>query len=124
MLGDGHCITDCWKSSSRLPPWVELASSVTDFNIGATARYLPAGIMAPGVFRYLDRAIIAGRVSSADVAGFGPVEAFPFDNGELAGTTASAEPAELADPPSDAQPTRARVEIRARMPAVFIAHLP
>ena len=63
-------------------PVLELASSLTDFNIRAMGRYLPAGIMAPGVYRYLGRAIVGGRVSSADVSFFGPVEAFPFDEGE------------------------------------------
>ena len=63
-------------------PVLELASSITDFNIAAAPRYLPAGIMPPGVFPYLQQAILGGRVSSAEVAFFGPVGAFPFDNGE------------------------------------------
>jgi len=63
-------------------PVLELASSFSDFNVGAMGRYLPAGIMVPGAFRYLDRAIVGGRVSRADVSFFGPVRAFPFDEGE------------------------------------------
>jgi len=63
-------------------PVLELESSITEFDIGASARYLPAPMMDPGVFRYLERAILGGRVRRADVGFFGPVQAFPFDNGD------------------------------------------
>jgi len=63
-------------------PVLELESSIADFNLGASARYLPTEMMDPRVSGYLERAILGGRVSRADVAFFGPVQAFPFDNGE------------------------------------------
>ena len=63
-------------------PVLELESLVTDFNVGALARYLPAEIMPPGVYRYLEQAVLGGHVSQADVTFFGPLQEFPFDNGE------------------------------------------
>ncbi len=63
-------------------PTLELATVVTDATVPAVRRYLPEPIMSPGLVRWLDHALAAGRVLSAEVTFVGPVRAFPFDGGE------------------------------------------
>ncbi len=54
----------------------------TDFRDGRAAnanRYYPVGIMPPAVVRWLDRAIIDGRVTGGSVRVVGPLRDFPFE---------------------------------------------
>jgi len=63
-------------------PHLDLDTQVFGFDTTRTPGYLPVGRLPPPVVAWLDRAIIRGRVPEAEVAFFGPVDAFPFDNGE------------------------------------------
>jgi uncharacterized protein (TIGR02099 family) len=63
-------------------PRLDLESRLYGFDTTRTHDYLPVGKLPPPVVRWLDRAIIAGRVPEAEVTFFGPITAFPFDNGE------------------------------------------
>lgn len=64
------------------PPRLDLETRLFGFDTAQTPRYLPVGKLPPPVVRWLDRAIIAGRVPEAEVTFFGPVDGFPFDDGE------------------------------------------
>jgi uncharacterized protein (TIGR02099 family) len=63
-------------------PMLDLRTSVSEFDIAAAPRYLPANKMPPTVVAWLDAALLSGRAKSADVTFVGPVRAFPFDGGE------------------------------------------
>ncbi|HET7610124.1 MAG TPA: DUF3971 domain-containing protein, partial [Gammaproteobacteria bacterium] len=65
-------------SSARL----DLRTSVSEFDIAAAPRYLPANKMPATVVAWLDSALRGGRAKSAEVTFVGPVRAFPFDGGE------------------------------------------
>lgn len=64
------------------PPSLELEMRVFGFDTTRTSHYLPVGRLPPPVVGWLDRAIVSGRVPEGEVAFFGPINAFPFDNGE------------------------------------------
>ena len=63
-------------------PRLDLETRVFGFDTTRTPSYLPVGVLPAPVVGWLDRAIIQGRVPEAEIAFFGPVDAFPFDNGE------------------------------------------
>ncbi len=63
-------------------PHLDLETRLLGFDTTRTRSYLPVGVLPAPVVSWLDRAIIQGRVPEADVTFFGPVDAFPFDNGE------------------------------------------
>jgi len=63
-------------------PRMDFESRLFGFDTTRTSHYLPVGVLPPPVVSWLDRAIIQGRVPEAEIAFFGPINAFPFDNGE------------------------------------------
>jgi uncharacterized protein (TIGR02099 family) len=63
-------------------PTLDLRTSVSQFDLAAAPKYLPANKMPPIVVGWLDSALRGGRVKKAEVAFVGPVRAFPFDGGE------------------------------------------
>ena len=63
-------------------PVLELDTGVADIDLLAAKRYLPASKMKPGLVHWLERAWEGGRVPTARLSFFGPIEAFPFDEGE------------------------------------------
>lgn len=80
---------------AQASPILELDAGIAGFDLGRAKRYLPSGLMKPGLVRWLDQAFETGEVRQARVTFSGPLQAFPFDNGEgqfsvkaeLAGTT-------------------------------------
>jgi uncharacterized protein YhdP len=63
-------------------PLLDLRTTVSEFEIAAVSRYLPANKMPPTVVAWLDSALRGGRAANAAVTFVGPVRAFPFDGGE------------------------------------------
>jgi uncharacterized protein (TIGR02099 family) len=63
-------------------PMLDLRTSVSEFDLAAAPRYLPANKMPPTVVGWLDSALRGGKVKNAEVVFVGPVRAFPFDGGE------------------------------------------
>jgi uncharacterized protein (TIGR02099 family) len=61
---------------------LDLETSVGGFDAIAVKRYLPAHKMPRVVVDWLEGALQGGRVRSANVTLFGPIAAFPFDEGE------------------------------------------
>jgi uncharacterized protein (TIGR02099 family) len=62
-------------------PVLTLAASVDDGNAAAAHRYLPRAQIAPAALMWLNRALVAGHLSHADVVIQGPVRHFPFRDG-------------------------------------------
>ncbi len=71
----------------RLPldgggPFLHIETGFRDGDAATTGRYLPVGIMSPGVVGWLDQAIVAGRVPAGRFRLHGPASAFPYRDGQ------------------------------------------
>jgi uncharacterized protein (TIGR02099 family) len=62
-------------------PVLTLAGTVDNGNVADTRFYLPRALIAPPALAWLDRALVAGRLSRADVVLRGPIRHFPFRDG-------------------------------------------
>jgi uncharacterized protein (TIGR02099 family) len=60
------------------PVWLDLKADFAEGDVGATSRYLPAGIMKDDIVAWLDRALVEGRVLDGTMLLRGPADAFPF----------------------------------------------
>lgn len=63
-------------------PLIDLRAHVENGVGERKTRYYPAGVMPPDLVRWMDKAIIGGRMPRADVLLYGPIDRFPFDHGE------------------------------------------
>ncbi len=63
-------------------PYVDVSAAFSDGNIQNTSRYLPAKVMPAGAVAWLDRALVAGRITQGSAQFRGKVSDFPFDRGE------------------------------------------
>lgn len=59
-------------------PQLKIEARVERASLAAASRYLPAGIMAPTVVAWLDRALQGGLIQGGRVLFDGPTRAFPF----------------------------------------------
>jgi len=71
----------------RLPaaggaPWVDLAVGYRDGTAAEAWRYLPVGIMSKKVVAWLDHALVGGHVVRGGMLLHGPLDRFPFDDGD------------------------------------------
>src|SRR5450631_181732 len=62
-------------------PALTLVSSVENGNAASAHNYLPRAVIAPPALAWLDRALVAGHLSRADVVLQGPIGHFPFRDG-------------------------------------------
>lgn len=58
-----------------------LLANVTNGNAGLVGRYLPLPIMSDNLVRYLNTAVVSGRVENAQILINGPISRFPFTDG-------------------------------------------
>ena len=63
-------------------PVLDLFAQGQDLRIGATSKYLPADRMGPKTLEWFDRAMVDGRISSAEFTYKGPMRSFPFRKNE------------------------------------------
>jgi uncharacterized protein (TIGR02099 family) len=63
-------------------PELDLRTTVSEFEVTAVPRYMPARKMPDTVVAWLDAALRGGRARGAQVTFVGPLRAFPFDGGE------------------------------------------
>lgn len=63
-------------------PVIDLQSDWSINNIASVKRYLPAKLIKPGLYRWLNRALVAGKVTHGTTQLSGPLDKFPFDHGE------------------------------------------
>ncbi len=71
-----------WSMDEAQSPWMDLLIGFTVPDISVVSRYLPAGVMRPGLVAWLDRAFPAGHVPYGEVMLYGPLRAFPFAGDE------------------------------------------
>jgi uncharacterized protein YhdP len=57
-------------------------ATAVDVDLASTSRYLPVGVMSSRVVRWLDSAIVSGRVPTARLELGGPTKGFPYPGGE------------------------------------------
>jgi|HubBroStandDraft_1064217.scaffolds.fasta_scaffold01022_12 uncharacterized protein (TIGR02099 family) len=62
-------------------PVLTLVATVENGNVASARYYLPRAQIAPPALLWLDRALVAGRLSRADVVLAGPIKHFPFRDG-------------------------------------------
>ena len=63
-------------------PIVDFQSNWSLNDISATKRYLPQKLIKPKLYKWLDLALVAGNAPSGTMQLTGPLDKFPFDNGE------------------------------------------
>lgn len=63
-------------------PLLDLTARIWDWSGEAMPRYLPRGVMAPKLVEWLDRAIPAGHVTQGGLVLRGPLNEFPFAQGQ------------------------------------------
>ncbi len=61
-------------------PVVDLESRFSVSDLGTAKRYLPVNLIRPALYRWLNGALVAGRVTEGTVRFNGPLESFPFDD--------------------------------------------
>lgn len=68
-----------WPLVEGGEPEIALYADFEAESVGNVSRYLPALIMPQGAVRWLDHAIVAGRVPRGEVTWHGPLRGFPYD---------------------------------------------
>ncbi|MCL4720443.1 MAG: TIGR02099 family protein, partial [Gammaproteobacteria bacterium] len=63
------------------PPFIDLAARFTAASAPAALQYVPLNKLGPKVAKWLDSAIIAGRVPRADLLWQGPLKGIPYPDG-------------------------------------------
>ncbi len=63
-------------------PLLDLRMNYRDIDIGRITRYLPAKAMKPKLVKWLDRALVSGRISEGELICQGHLADFPFDEGQ------------------------------------------
>ncbi len=63
-------------------PLIDFVSNWNITDISAAPRYVPGKIMKGNLYQWLGDALIAGRISSGTTRLTGPLDKFPFDDGE------------------------------------------
>ena len=64
------------------PPIVDLESTWRVADIAAAKRFLPQPVISPPLYRWLNSALVAGRLVDGRTRLQGPLDKFPFDGGE------------------------------------------
>jgi uncharacterized protein (TIGR02099 family) len=72
-------------------PYIDLTMTYRVGDVGSVPRYLPRNVMKEKTYDWFERALVAGSVDRGTVRLRGPLDKFPFDDGEgrflLEGTT-------------------------------------
>ncbi len=63
-------------------PIVDFESRWTINDLESAKRFLPGKVMNPGLYRWLNDALVSGSVTRGTTLLRGPLDKFPFDNGE------------------------------------------
>ena len=63
-------------------PVVDLDSSWSINDVASAKRFMPRPVMHPALIRWLDRALVSGSLRNGTARLTGPLDKFPFDNGE------------------------------------------
>ena len=63
-------------------PVVDLESSWSMTDIGSAKRFIPSGVMVPKLYEWFQRALVSGYIPRGTTRLYGPLDKFPFDDGE------------------------------------------
>ena len=63
-------------------PVVDLDSTWSINDVASAKRFMPRPVMHPALIRWLDRALVSGSLRNGTARLTGPLDKFPFDNGE------------------------------------------
>ena len=63
-------------------PVVDLDSAWSINDVASAKRFMPRPVMHPALIRWLDRALVSGSLRNGTARLTGPLDKFPFDNGE------------------------------------------
>ncbi len=63
-------------------PLIDVVSDWNITDVSAVSRYIPGKIMKGSMYEWFDSALVAGRISRGTTRLTGPLDKFPFDDGE------------------------------------------
>ncbi len=63
-------------------PVIDLASTWSITDIGSAKRFIPSGVMVPKLYDWFQRALVSGTIPHGTTRLYGPLDKYPFDNGE------------------------------------------
>ncbi len=63
-------------------PVIDFVSNWNITDLSAVSRYLPGKLMKPNLYAWFDNALVAGRVPRGTIRFTGPLDKFPFEDGE------------------------------------------
>ncbi len=76
---DGRTLTQfAWQRVDGGAPYLTLVSRINDGNVANARDYLPHGVIPPQTLDWLERGLVAGHLTHADVLFRGPLRNFPF----------------------------------------------
>ena len=67
-----------WPAAASAAPQLDLSVQLQSGRVAAVRHYLPVGVMSPPLIAWLDRALVAGRITRGDLQFRGPPAQFPF----------------------------------------------
>ncbi|MEM9333670.1 MAG: YhdP family protein [Pseudomonadota bacterium] len=63
-------------------PVIDLASRWTVVDLGSAKRYIPEKKLHPNLYNWFQNALLSGRIDNGRTRLYGPLDKYPFDNGE------------------------------------------
>ena len=69
-------------AGSGATPVVDLQSTWSINDLSSAKRFLPEPIISPALYRWLQSALVSGRMTGGSARLIGPMDKFPFDGGE------------------------------------------
>ena len=63
-------------------PVIDLDSTWSISDIGSAKRFIPTSVVAPKLYDWFQRALVSGQIPRGTTRLYGPLDKFPFDNGE------------------------------------------
>ncbi len=63
-------------------PVIDLASRWTVVDLGSAKRYIPEKKLHPNLYSWFQNALLSGRIDNGRTRLYGPLDKYPFDNGE------------------------------------------
>ena len=63
-------------------PEIDLASEWSLTDLGSAKRYIPEKVLSEKLYRWFQDALLSGSISNGRTRLYGPLDKFPFDNGE------------------------------------------
>ncbi|MEE4161467.1 MAG: YhdP family protein [Woeseiaceae bacterium] len=85
VLGNGDITTDSNVELIFTPddgPTIDLSSSFSISDLAGVKRFIPDRILKPKLYEWFQLSLVSGSIRDGKARLYGPLRAFPFDNGE------------------------------------------